>query len=80
MSLTLEDEINQRRDERDRHKREIAYVIEQHLELENEDIAKKLPALVAAGFDSNRIGRAHSAILNRVDLGEKFRVLKWNRV
>jgi len=40
VSLTLEDEINQRRDERDRHKREIAYVIEQHLELENEDIAK----------------------------------------
>jgi hypothetical protein len=34
----------------------IAYVIEQHLELENEDVAKKLPALIAAGFDGKRIG------------------------
>ena len=72
--LTLEDEIDQRRDERDRHKCKIAHVIEQHLELEHENVAKKFPALVAAGFDGKRIGRAHGAILNRVRERGKFRV------
>ena len=74
MSLALEDEIDQRRDQGDRHKRKIAYVIEQHLELEHENVAKKLPALVATGFDGKRIGRAHGAILNTVHEGEKFRL------
>ena len=74
LSLTLEDEIDQRRDQGDRHEGKIADVIEQHLELEDEDIAEKLPALVAAGFDGKRIGRAHGAILNRVHQGEKFRL------
>ena len=60
VSSTLEDEIDQRCDQRYRHQGKIAYVIEQHLELENEDVAKKLPALVAAGFDGKRIGRAHA--------------------
>src|SRR5438034_3243342 len=77
VSLTLEDEINQRREQRDRHKGKIAYVIEKHLELENNDVAQKLPALVAAGFDDKPIGRAHGAILNGVREGEKFRLAKW---
>src|SRR5206468_8977357 len=51
MSLALEDEINQRRDQRDRHKRKITYVIEEHLELEHENVAKELPALIATGFE-----------------------------
>src|SRR5207248_8730340 len=77
VSLTLEDEINQRREQRDRHKGKIAYVVEEHLELENNDVAQKLPALVAAGFDDKRIGRAHGAILNRLHKREKFRLAKW---
>ena len=80
MSLTPEDEINQRRDQRNRHKGEVAYVIEQHLELEDEDVAKKLPALVAAGFDGRRVGRAHGPILNRLHEGEKFRVKVGSRL
>jgi hypothetical protein len=44
------------------------------VELEYENVAKKLPALVAAGYDGRRIGRAHAAILNRVDEGEKFSI------
>src|SRR5439155_20453890 len=77
VSLTFEDEINQRREQRDRHKGKIAYVIEKHLELENNDVAQKLPALVAAGFDDKPIGRAHGVILNRLHKREQLRLAKW---
>src|SRR4029434_2480252 len=65
LSFALEDEIDQRRAERDLHTGKAAYVIAQHLDLEYENVAEKLPAIIPAGFGGKQIGRAHGAILNR---------------
>jgi len=43
-AVTFEEKVQSRGNERDRHERKIAHVVEQHLELKNNDIAQKSPA------------------------------------
>ncbi len=57
LSLSFDDEINQRRHQRNRHEREIADIIEQHLDLEDGHVAQKSPMIIGARRGWRRQGR-----------------------